>query len=219
MVAVSTLGRAYLRLTLGIGQMAMAVVTVVFLIRDGIAPLPVGCFVVTGALTAISVLLFSSQGAKDGPELQRSLLTDPLPALLLIHLGALTDIESGRIVIHPRTLEGQWSAPPNRGAPRSELRSWLSPRVAAVACRGSDARSVASERAGNSRRPPVLGRGVGRRRPRDEQPSRRSVEARQALVGAVASRARPRRTRRSQRPSAACGHTDARSSPGSGNLD
>ena len=68
MVAVSTLGWASLRLTFGIGQMVMAVVTAVFLVRDGIAPLPVGCFVVTGALTAIGVLLFGSQGAKDDPE-------------------------------------------------------------------------------------------------------------------------------------------------------
>ena len=60
-MAVSTLGWASLRLTFGIGQMVMAVVTAVFLVRDGIAPLPMGCFVVTGASSAIGVLLFGSR--------------------------------------------------------------------------------------------------------------------------------------------------------------
>ena len=68
MVAISTLGWAYIRLALGMGQMVMAVVTAVFLIRDGIAPVAVGCFVATGVLTATSVLLFGSQGAQNDPE-------------------------------------------------------------------------------------------------------------------------------------------------------
>ena len=109
--------------------------------------------------------------------LQRSLLTDPLPALLLIHLGALTDTDGGRIVIHPRTLEGQWRGPARPGGPAQRASQLAFPRVAAVAGRGSDARPVASERAGASRRPPRARARGGRRRPRDEQPSRRSVDA------------------------------------------
>ena len=66
---------------------------------------------------------------------------------------------------------------------------------------------LAGERAGASRRPPRARAWGGRRRPRDEQPSRRSGKAGPALVGAVASRARRRRTRRSRSPSGPRGDT------------
>ncbi len=58
---MTPLGWAYLRWTLGIGQMAGALLSFTFLIRDGISARSLGCFATTSILTTISVMLFGSR--------------------------------------------------------------------------------------------------------------------------------------------------------------
>jgi hypothetical protein len=65
---LSTLGRAHLRWTLGVGQMSAALLSFALLIRDGFSPRSLGSVATASILTTISVLLFGSQRARTNGE-------------------------------------------------------------------------------------------------------------------------------------------------------